>query len=101
MVEKAVDWLRDTAEDCALKRATRLHLDDYSASLKSLIMSEHLAEPVNAQERYARQDIRYLNHLELLKVAVFEDEKARYLREAADAKIRVWQTESSNARGRI
>lgn len=100
-IQKAIDWLRDTAESCAKKRAERLYLDDFTRSLKAQIMSEHLAEPLGAQERHAYADIRYKNHLEALRIAVFEDEKGRFLREAADAKIRCWQTQQANERGRI
>lgn len=97
-IDRALAYLRDTAESAAKMRAARLYLEDYSRVLKATIMSEHLAEPVNAQERYAYADIRYKNHLEALKVAIFEDEKHRFLRDAADAKIRAWQTMSATQR---
>jgi hypothetical protein len=100
-LEKALDYLRDSATDCASKRANRLYLEDYSRTLKASIMAEHLAEPVNAQERYAYADIRYCNHLEGLKVAIFEDEKARFLREAAAVKIEVWRSEQANERQKL
>jgi hypothetical protein len=97
-IDKALAYLRDTAEAAAKMRAARLYLEDYSRVLKATIMSEHLAEPVNAQERYAYADVRYKNHLAALQLAIFEDEKARFLRDAADAKIRAWQTMNANMR---
>ena len=97
-LERALDYLRDSATEAAQARANRLHLDDFSRVLKATVMAEHLAEPVNAQERWAYSDIRYKNHLEGLKVAIFEDEKHRYLREAASAKIEVWRSEQANQR---
>ena len=97
-IEKAIDWLRDNAETCAKKRAERLYLEDFSRSLKALIMSEHLAEPLGAQERYAYSDLRYRNHLEALKHAIFLDEQARFLRDAANAKIEAWRTQQANQR---
>jgi len=97
-LEKALDYLRDTADQAATCRATRLYLDDYSRVLKATIMAEHLAEPVNAQERYAYSDTRYKNHLEGLRQAIFEDEKARFLREAAAVKVDVWRTQCANER---
>ena len=72
-VEAAVDYLRDSADSCAKKRAERLYLDEYTRALKSLIMSEHLAETLGAQERYAYSDIRYQNHLAALKISIWED----------------------------
>ncbi len=97
-LERALDYLRDEATDIATKRAQRLYLEDFSRVIKATIMAEHLAEPVNAQERYAYSDTRYLNHLEALKVAIFEDEKARYLREAAAVKVEVWRSQQANLR---
>ena len=100
-LEKALDYLRDTSEQAAQARATRLYLDDFSRVLRATIMSEHLAEPVNAQERYAYGDVRYRNHLEALKIAIFEDEKARFLREAAAVKIEVWRSIQANERQKL
>lgn len=97
-IDKALAYLRDSATEAAQARANRLYLDDFSRVLRATIMSEHLAEPVNAQERYAHADLRYKNHLEGLKQAIFEDEKYRFLREAADAKIRAWQTMKATLR---
>lgn len=97
-IERAVEYLRDMAEVSAKARSERLYLDDYSRVLKATIMSEHLAEPVNAQERHAYSDVRYRNHLEALKLAIFEDEKCRYLRDAAGAKIEVWRSQLSWAK---
>ena len=97
-IELAVNWLRDNADAAAKARSERLYLDDYSRVLKATIMSEHLAEPVNAQERHAYSDIRYKNHLEALKIAIFQDEKARYLRDAATVKVEVWRSQLSWAK---
>ena len=100
-IEAAVDYLRDNAVEAAQATANRQYLEKFSTVLKALIMSEHLAEPVNAQERYAHSDVRYRNHLEGLKVAIFEDEKSRNLRDAADVKIRAWQSQQANNRGKL
>lgn len=100
-MELALDYLRDSAETCAQKRAERIYLDEFTRSLKAQIMSEHLAETLGAQERHAYGDMKYRNHLEALKIAVYEDEKGRFLREAAEAKIRAWQTQQANERGKL
>ena len=97
-LDKALAYLRDTATEAAQARANRLYLDDYSRVLRANLMAEHLAEPVNAQERWAYADIRYRNHLEGLKQAIFEDEKHRFLREAAAAKVEAWRTYQANLR---
>jgi len=97
-IDRALAYLRDSAVEAAQARANRLYLDDFSRVLRANIMSDHLAEPVNAQERYAFADIRYRNHLEALKQAIFEDEKFRFLREAATVKVEVWRSQQANAR---
>ena len=100
-LEKALDYLRDNADLAAQRKADRLYLEDYSRVLRATIMAEHLAEPVNAQERFAYSDIRFKNHLEALRIAIFEDEKARYLREAAAVKIEVWRSIQANERQKL
>ena len=91
-IQKAFDFLRDSAVDAAKCRANRVYLEEYRKSLKAQIMAEHNTLPVNGQEREAYKDPRYLQHLEALKEAVFEDEKIRFLMEAAKIRISAWQT---------
>ena len=93
-IEKAIDFLRDSAIEAAQNRANRIYLEEYRKSLKAQIMSQYADLPVNGQEREAYKDPEYLEHLEALKEAVFEDEKLRFLMEAAKAKISAWQTMS-------
>lgn len=97
-IERAIDFLRDNAEVAAKNRAERLYLEDYTRSLKAQIMAEHLAEPLGAQERHAYADTRYLNHLAAMKIAIYEDERGRFLRAAAEAKIEAWRTQQANMR---
>lgn len=97
-IDKAFNFLRDYADDAAKARAERLYLDEFSKSLKSIIMREHPLLAVNAQEREALADERYLSHLKGLKQAIYEDEKIRYLMSAADTKCEVWRTMQANER---
>tara|TARA_R100001509_G_C4831315_1_gene203386 strand:- start:83 stop:406 length:324 start_codon:yes stop_codon:yes gene_type:complete len=97
-VEKAIDYLRDNAENAAKARAERIYMDEFRKSLKALIMKEHIDATVSAQEREAYADPRYQTHLEALRQAVYRDEKARFMRIAAEAKIEAWRTSSANQR---
>tara|TARA_Y100000114_G_C11650242_1_gene273832 strand:- start:430 stop:756 length:327 start_codon:yes stop_codon:yes gene_type:complete len=97
-IEKALDYLRDTANDAAKCKAERIYLEEYRKSLKALIMSEYKQLPVSAQEREAYCDNRYLKHLEALKIAVRKDEKIKFMRVAAEAKIEAWRSYSANHR---
>jgi hypothetical protein len=97
-VEAAVDWLRDTANEAAQKRAERLYLDEYRKVLRAKLMKQHMDLPVSAQEREALADPKYEEHLQALKTAINEDEKMRFLRVAAEAKIEAWRSMNANHR---
>lgn len=97
-VEAAVDWLRDTAQEAAQKRAERLYLDEYRKVLRAKLMKQHMDLPVSAQEREALADPKYAEHLQALKIAIDEDEKMRFLRVAAEAKIEAWRSMNANHR---
>ena len=97
-IEKALDFLRDSADEAAQNRANRIYMEEYRKSLKAQLMSENMDMAVNAQEREAYKNVQYITHLETMKTAIYEDEKLRFLIEAAKIKITAWQTmERSNA----
>ncbi len=96
--EKALDYLRDNADKTAAARANRIYMEEYRKSLKAIIMSEYVGEPVNAQERYAYSDPRYIEHLQSIKEAVKQDEQAKWMMTAAEAKLEAWRTMSANNR---
>ena len=97
-VEAAVDWLRDTAQEAAQKRAERLYLDEYRKVLRAKLMKQHMDLPVSAQEREALADPKYAEHLQALRIAIDEDERMRFLRVAAEAKIEAWRSMNANYR---
>jgi uncharacterized membrane-anchored protein YjiN (DUF445 family) len=91
-IEKALDFLRDSAEDAAQNRANRIYMEEFRKSLKAQLMSNNPDIAVNAQEREAYKDPTYVDHLEAMRESIYEDEKLRFLIEAAKAKISAWQT---------
>ena len=100
-IEKALDFLRDNAEEAAQAIANRIYMEEYRKTVKAEIMREHVDKPVNAQEREAYADGRYRAHLEAMQMAIYEAEKIQFLCKAAEAKIKAWQTFSANARPRV
>ena len=98
-VERALDWMRDNAERMAKAKADRITMENYKSVVKAECMAEKINEPVNAQERHAYSSPRYKKHLDDLETAITIDEKLRFLYEAAQVKISVWQTWSKNQRG--
>ena len=95
---KTLDYLRDTADKAASARADRAYVTEYRKTLKAMIMKEYDELPLGAQEREAYASDRYQSHLLALRDAVKDDEKYRFLREAALAKIDAFQTMSANVR---
>ena len=97
-IEKALDFLRDSAESAAVNRSNRVYMEEYRKSLKAQLMSDNLDMAVNAQEREAYKNVEYITHLDAMKEAIYQDEKLRFLIEAAKIKISAWQTmEKANA----
>jgi hypothetical protein len=75
-VSKALDYLRDSAAE----------------------VKDHLDISVSAQEREAYASDEYTKHLRALQMAIEIDEKHKFMRVAAEAKINAWQTMSANYR---
>ncbi len=97
-IEKAVDYLTQSAFEAATARANKIYMDEFKKVLKAQIMGEYNDLANNAQERYAYADPRYLKHLEALRTAIFEDSRHTFLREAAQAKLEAWRTQSATER---
>jgi hypothetical protein len=100
-VQKAIDWLRDTALKAAKARAEREYLSEFRKVLKAQIMRENKTESIGAQEAIAYADNRYIAHLDCIRTAIEVDEHLRFLRVAAEAKVEAWRTMSSNERAGI
>lgn len=97
-IDRALDYLRDNADEAAKARAERIYVEEYRKTIKAQLMKEHDGKSAVIQEREAYADARYVSHLEAIKEAVFRDEKLRFLKEAAQAKIEAWRTQCSNER---
>lgn len=100
-IDKALDYLRDNARDAAQAKANRVYVEEYRKVLKAQLMKEHGTLSAVLQEREAYSDQRYIQHLEAIREAVMEDERHRFLRGSAEAKIDAWRTQSSNMRANV
>ena len=95
---KCLDYIRDNAAAYAKARASRVYMEEYRKTLKSQLMKRHIDSPVTAQEREAYADEAYRQHLEALEVAIYEEERLRWLLEGAKLKVSVWQSLGANQR---
>ena len=97
-VELALDYLVKNAGAAAKARAERLYCEDFLKVIKAKLMAEHDNLSAVLQERHALADDRYLQHLDAIREAVEIDEKHRFLRGAAEAKIEAWRTMAATER---
>lgn len=100
-IEKALDFLRDSAKPHAAAKANRVLLEEQRKSIKAVLMKAHADLPIGAQEREAYAAPEYAAHLVKMADAVLAEEELRGLRVAAEAKISAWQTWSANLRGKL
>jgi hypothetical protein len=97
-VEKALDWLRDAADEIGTAKQDAYFTDGLVKHVKALEMKKHNELPVSAQEREALASQAFKEALLDAAVAAGEYEKLRSLREAAAAKIEAWRSASANYR---
>ena len=97
-IYKCLDYIRDHAKQYAQAKANRVYLEEYRKALKATLMSQHIGEPVNAQERYAYAHPDYTLLLEGIKEAIEQEENLRWKLIAAQAKIEVFRTLEANKR---
>ncbi len=95
---KAAEYLRDNATKDAQARAEAKYLEEYKKTKKAECMAKHADMSVAAREMEALTDPDYIAILEAWKLAITEDSKRSFLREAAHAKLSAWQTLSANSR---
>lgn len=96
-VEKALDFLRDSAEMMGELTRVALLSEDYIKHVVALEMKK-VDGPANAQEREARASDAYRDAITVAASNAGELAKMKALREAAAAKIEAWRTASSNYR---
>lgn len=96
-VEKALDYLRDTAEDLAQWRSRRVWLEEKKKTIRSHAFLG--AEGTVAErEAKARTDEEYLKALDDEREAVHEETLIRARRDAAEAKIEAWRSMEASKR---
>ena len=98
-LEKALDFLRDSAAAIGAARAEMIRCSHMVKVTKALETKRYNHLPVTRAEVEALASDEYLDALTNDAIAAGEFEKLRALREAAAMRIQAWQTESANYRG--
>jgi len=95
---KALDYLRDNAEEYGRCKANVIYLQEFRKSKKSLLMNQSDLKTESAKEAFAYAHEEYQDHLATIRVAIEEYETMRWMMIAAQAKIDVWRSLESSAR---
>lgn len=98
-VERALDWLRDHADEAARAASEVIRAEEMVKSTLALVASGSTQETIAGQDREARASAAFKKAIEERVAAVYADRKYRLLYAAAEAKIEVWRTEQANNRG--
>lgn len=98
-VQKALDFLFESAKDIGEARRQQIFSEKRRAHVEALEMKKHNHLPVSAQSREARASQAYLDCIEEEARAAGEFEVMKARREAASATLEIYRTESANYRG--
>lgn len=97
-IEKAVDYLRQSAQEAAQARANSRYLGEYLKSKIAQLKTRSAASSNAAAEDEAKSHPEYLELLEGYRAAVEKDSFHTFKRDAAAVMIDAWRTQCSNAR---
>jgi len=93
---RALQFLKTNAEGYGAAKGKRIYIENYLKSIKSILMAELKGDgkkeiSLGAKEMYAYSHPDYRQQLEALETAVKEEEKLKYLLEAAKLQIEVFK----------
>lgn len=95
---RAIVFIQENALPYAQAKADRLHIEGYLKSLKATLMNESDSSSLGAKEMYAYSHALYIEQLRALHTAVEQEERLKYLMEAAKMKVEVWKTQEYTKR---
>ena len=96
--QKHLKRMWDNAPKLAQAKAHRVYLEEYRKTLKAQLMKECGESSVNAQEREAYADPKYITHLEGLKEAVHAEELLKWRMVTDQASVEVWRSQEASNR---
>ena len=95
---KAIEFIQKNAETYAQAKADRLFIEGYLKYVKANLMNQSDSSSLGAKEQYAHSHEEYLQQLEAMKVATEQEEKLKYLMEAAKMKVEVYKVQEYTKR---
>ena len=102
MVEKALDYLRDSAEDYAKWKARMKYLESHRKSVRAAEVLRATGKTISENSHRGEASEAYKSIVKEYEEAVYEFTLIDAMRNAAETKIDVWRSISSaNKRGNI
>jgi len=98
MVEQALRYLTDPAQEGSKARAAAEHMDDLTKTVLAKLMLQSEEKSAAAKEMDARAHPTFVAHLEQVKTCREVDYMWRNRLSASNAIIEMWRTEQSNIR---
>lgn len=87
---------------CAVSRlraaGVGYYMEEWIKTVKAQEQAKHDGISIAASEVRARISDSYIKALEAYKAAIFEDERRRFLRSAAEAKLEAFRTQEATRR---
>lgn len=97
-VARALEWLRDSAQDIGLAKARLVKAGHMVKHVEALMMRASESKSAEMRKADARCSEKWLAAIDEEAEAAGEYEKLKALREAAAAKIEAWRTEQATYR---
>jgi len=101
VLEQKMEELRKLGEDHAKAKGQLSLLDNNRKILLATLMKDHMIssntgklESVNAQEREARADPKYQNHIKALAIAIENESKLNWEKKLVDMNFEAWKTKT-------
>lgn len=98
-VDKALTFLRDSADGIGRAKERLIKAGHMVKHVEALLLLASDERSIEAKKASARVDQRWIDATNEEAEAAGEFEKLKALREAAEAKIEAWRSESANYRG--
>ena len=98
---KAIRYIQENAGKYAQAKANRVHIENFTKTLKARLMSESDKKTLGDREMDAYGSIQYEELLKGLKEAVEVEESLKYMLEAAKLKVEVWKTQEQSRRAEM
>ena len=99
-MQKAVEYLKSSAEPASKARAERLYLEDYTKHLRAKI-ARTFEGSAASQLISAEASEEFKTHLDALRIAIEQDELYRHKIHAADVVVDCWRSEQATERAMV